>query len=241
MNKSRIILRIGLFIFALGIMAFILRTMCTKEPSMSTNAGKDKTESPLSKKNVLMTNHVAKLEGETSNRMIRPRKVWRSSSKGGRMSDSLLRRFLERAIDNDDEKKVLKLASMAAQSDDGELRRKALQALGWYGANAIPEMLQFLEDPDDEIVRQAFSQIDDSLDMIENEVSLARLVKLTMSYATEENQAISLLSKLEGIDEDQAEFILTEMLHEPDAAAGTVLGELLRDEYKFITENDYRE
>lgn len=197
-------------------------TNTLKSAKKTTSSAKTNTAKPDAKKR----------------RMIHPSRTRSQVSQGKRkILDTLLKDFLRRAIDDDNEKKVLKWASLAVDAKDAELRLEAVKALGWYGENAIPEILSFLEDPDETVAQEAFNQIDQSFDLLEDDAMLIKLVKLSMNYALDEDQAALLLSKLESVSESDAVLALADMMQETDS--DTLLGELLRDEFEYITEEEY--
>lgn len=176
---------------------------------------------------------------KTKSRLIRPRIIRnvQSFEEKEKTKARVVRWLLKKALEDDSKDRVLTLASQAANFADQGLREEALEALNWYGSEAIAEMLVFLTDPDDGISRKAFVMVDQALDMVEDEKLKMKLIKSAIDFASTEDEAVSLLAKFESVDAVDAVACISEMSEK--VPADSVLGELLAAEYEDITGQKY--
>ena len=166
---------------------------------------------------------------------VRPTSGNKLSVKGksNHTSAGLMRFMIQSALDRHDARSVCKLAEKVASSEDALLREEAVTALGWFGADVIPEMLAFINDPSPKVASKAFEYVDLALDMIEDNAMKVRLIELTLSYAMSEDEARSVLSKLESVKDYQAVRSLADLSER--ASMNPELLELVKEEFKDIT------
>ena len=83
-------------------------------------------------------------------RMRRPGKPSVDSSMFGRFSDAdrKLCEEVQAAMDADDSKTTIRLCSKLMSSSDPEVRSHVVDALGWFGFEALPELTTMLGDSD---------------------------------------------------------------------------------------------
>ena len=62
---------------------------------------------------------------------------------------------LQEALDAEDFKRVAQLAREAMQSPEAEVRRRAVDALSWFGSKALPELTALMADADDDVAQEA--------------------------------------------------------------------------------------
>lgn len=153
------------------------------------------------------------------------------------MKPAVLRFALKGAIEKDDPTLVFKLAAKAANSEDVELRDIAVDALNWYGVDAIPELLPFMLDTDQQIINKAFDVVDLALANVPSESQRMELLEIALTHANDEDQARSLLSKCETVSPIAGIGILIDMIEKnPDSA----LADLCREEYEDMAGRPYR-
>ena len=90
-----------------------------------------------------------------------------------RMSDKdrTLCEAVQSALDANDSQKTIELCSSLVQSSDPAARMHAVDSLGWFGAEALPELTTLMGDPDEDVAQSAINawessifEIDDSAD-----------------------------------------------------------------------------
>ena len=75
---------------------------------------------------------------------------------------------LSDALDSDNRAKVYEIATKALKSSNPDLRREAVDALGWYGKDAIADLLVPMVDPDRDVAQCAIDNWDQALSEIES-------------------------------------------------------------------------
>ena len=114
------------------------------------------------------------------------------------------------------------------------MRYQALEALNWYGSEAVGEMIPYMEDQNESIAVAAFNFMDEALSMMDEENEKGKLIEvMTVGYVTQEEQLESLLSKLEGVSSDKAVRSLLSMMKKVEE--GSVMDAHLREEYESVT------
>ena len=84
-------------------------------------------------------------------------------------SDRKLCEAVQEALDADDAAKTIELATELISSDNPEVRSHAVDALGWFAAEALPELTMLMGDSDEDVAQNAInawesgvSEIDDA-------------------------------------------------------------------------------
>lgn len=104
-------------------------------------------------------------------RLRRPGKPSADSSMFGRFSDAdrKLCEEVQAAMDADDSMTTIRLCSKLMSSSDPEVRSHVVDALGWFGAEALPELTTLMGDSDEDVAQRAInawesgmSEIDDA-------------------------------------------------------------------------------
>lgn len=94
---------------------------------------------------------------------------------------------LFKALDDDDRENVYRLATLAIKSENPELRREAIEALGWYGKDAIPELLASMADPDEEVAAVAIDNWEDALSQISSAQERMTTAMVALKVLTNED------------------------------------------------------
>ena len=69
-------------------------------------------------------------------------------------------------------------SSSGAESGAVSMRRKAIEALGWFGSAALPELTAFLGDSDAETAQEALSRWEEAVADVDDELEKAKIVIL---------------------------------------------------------------
>ena len=112
---------------------------------------------------------------------------------------------LQTALDEDDIKAVRRaLDKMIVKvSSNGSLeglpvtmRARALEALGWFGKSAVPDLVPFLGDSDSAVSDDAFEKFQMAIGECDDDGEKALIVKMMMSVISNEEQIDSMLNNL---------------------------------------------
>ena len=74
---------------------------------------------------------------------------------------------IDKAFDDDDFKGVSAAAARALSCTNAEVRMNAVEALGWFGEKALPELTLWMSDKDEEVAQEAMSQWSSALAEVE--------------------------------------------------------------------------
>ncbi len=100
--------------------------------------------------------------------------------------DRKLADALSDALDNDKRSKVYEIAMKALKSSNPDLRREAVEALGWYGKDAIGDLLVPMVDPDRDVAQCAIDNWDQALSEIESPQERMRTAMLALKVIDDE-------------------------------------------------------
>ena len=93
---------------------------------------------------------------------------------------------LREALDSDDNKRIIAVARLAIKSDNSEIKQKAIDALGWVGEEALPELTEFLMDDDEEVVQAAVDKWEEAIRECEEEADVINNTMLGMMAIKDE-------------------------------------------------------
>ena len=75
---------------------------------------------------------------------------------------------MQDALDAEDFKRVAQFAREAMQSPEVEVRRRAVDALSWFGSKALPELTALMADSDDDVAQEARNAAESAVMDIDN-------------------------------------------------------------------------
>ena len=112
---------------------------------------------------------------------------------------------LQSALDEDDIKAVRRALDkmIATVSSDGSLaglpvtlRTRALEALGWFGKNAVTDLVPFLADPDSAVSEDAFEKFQMAIGECDDDGEKSLIVKTMMRALSDGEQIDTMLNNL---------------------------------------------
>ena len=117
---------------------------------------------------------------------------------------------VQKALDEEDFKAVVEAAKVSLQSENPEVRENAIDALGWFGAEALPELTTCMADKDEDVAQSAMHQWEYALADIEDArerlvISVAALATITDKDALESISGQFSNSATEYIDDEEDE------------------------------------
>jgi len=127
------------------------------------------------------------------------------------------------AIEKDDLELARSLAEKALASDNSELRLAVVDALGWFGEDAMAELTPFLSDRDSEVAEAAVSHWKDALQEIEEDGMKAGVVEMSLKALADKDLLEDVADELIGIDELAAIQVIANVIEVgSDSAAAAV-------------------
>lgn len=72
-------------------------------------------------------------------------------------SDKRLARAMQEALDADDYEAVMRTTAEALKAENPDVRHNAVEALGWYGVQALPELTVCMADKDEDVAQAAMN------------------------------------------------------------------------------------
>ena len=150
--------------------------------------------------------------------------------------DQALMRQAREAIDNDDLESARALAAEAAASTNDELREMAVEALSWFGKDAMVELMQFMADANEEVAEEAKSGWMAGLQEIDDEGEKAGVIEATMKCVKDGEMLEDIANELIGMDDLAAIQVLADIIEEGgnDAAVKAA-----KETYNSITEENW--
>lgn len=106
--------------------------------------------------------------------------------------DRTLAEQLQRGLDEADFKNVAAAADAAANSKNPEVRELAVDALGWFGAEALPELTMCMADPDEDVAQAAMNQWEQGLAEIDGSFDRLSIAAAALGTITDANALESL-------------------------------------------------
>ena len=116
---------------------------------------------------------------------------------------------VQEALDADDFTAVLKAAHSAIKSKSPVVREAAVEALGWYGAEALPELTTLMADPDEDVAQTAISQWELALNEIEESETRAEIAAAVMKTLANKEALETIVCEITNQDDD---FVILEVL-----------------------------
>ena len=142
---------------------------------------------------------------------------------------------IQSALDAEDLKALLAVLPEASKSPNAEVRGEMVDALGWFGEEAMLELLPFMADRNEDVAQSAMDSWTMSLSEIENEKEKATLIESAMLVIRDEDSLDSMIMELDDCDDLLAMQTVVNLIESPNPKAARVA----REHYEFITGEEY--
>lgn len=99
-------------------------------------------------------------------------------------SDKRLARAMQEALDADDYEAVMRTTAEALKAENPDVRHNAVEALGWYGVQALPELTVCMADKDEDVAQAAMNHWEEGvaeMDDAEEKLQIALYAINTLS------------------------------------------------------------
>ena len=203
---------ISLLLVSAGIYVFLSNSSDNASSTAADSASSvSKRGRNYGKKQVVSSRRVRSVSRKVNeeDETTRVHDVKRDSSdeeKGFTVEQRALWRSIQDAMDNDDWRAVAKTAEKVASiiarkgysAVPPSIRAKLVEALGFFGAKTVPELVSMLGDPDPEIADDAMNYIDSVLnDTTLGDRELSEIIKVISKGVTSEDSIDSILMSVE--------------------------------------------
>lgn len=105
---------------------------------------------------------------------------------------------LQKALDDDDSKLALKVATAAMDSKNPQVRLYAVDAFGWFGAEMLPELTAAMGDPDSDVAEAAEDSWEHAVDELEDAGERFAITAAALSTLSNSDQLTSISGILSG-------------------------------------------
>lgn len=151
-------------------------------------------------------------------------------------ADARVKERIESALEAEDLKAVIACQSEALAARSPEVRQAMVDALGWFGAEALPQLTVFIGDADEDVAESARNNWEEAVSTIEKEPVKASVVELAMITVRDEDFLESVSGEYIGMDEKVAVESLLRVIE----GKATPLGiEKAKETYEFVTGEEF--
>lgn len=142
---------------------------------------------------------------------------------------------IQSALDQEDLAALLKVLPEASKSSNVEVRTEMVEALGWFGEEAMLELLPFMADRDEDVAQSAMDSWTTALSEIDNEQEKATLIESAMLAVRDEDSLDSMVMELSDCDDLVAMQTVINLIESPNRKAARAA----REHYEFMTGEEY--
>lgn len=119
-------------------------------------------------------------------------------------AEKALAERIDKALQDEDFKALVACAEEVQKCGVAEIRQSMVDALGWFGGKALPELVLFLADADEDVRESARSQLSSGLSDIEDDAERIGIVEGVMKVLDDKDFLDDISSEYVGIDEKLA-------------------------------------
>ena len=142
---------------------------------------------------------------------------------------------IEAALDDNDYAKLLPSITTASKSASSDVRAQAVEALRWFGKEALAELTIFMADSDDDVRTSACDAWTSALFEVEDPTLKGKLVVSAMEILTDADQLESMVMEINDLPNSAQMEILTRLIE----GGNKVAAEVAREHYEFVTGEPY--
>ena len=138
-------------------------------------------------------------------------------------------------LDRDDQAAVLVIARKLMRSKDVEVRSSVVDALGWIGIKALPELSALLTDENADLAADAFQRWKEAVDEVADEAIKGQLLVAGMQALTGQDELEACVMEFNSLPDDLAVRGLVTVIQ----SSNPVASEVARGHYAFVTGDPY--
>lgn len=142
---------------------------------------------------------------------------------------------IESAVDDEDFKSLQRVVAEAGASTNPEVRGGLVEALGWFGKEALLDLLPFMADADADVAQSAIDNWTTALADVEDEKVRSSYVVNAMKVLTDKESLDAMIMQLDDCDDVVGMQALVDVIESKNKAAADVA----REHYEFKTGEQY--
>lgn len=142
---------------------------------------------------------------------------------------------LQNAVNNENVKDVITLGIAAASSKNAEIRRRAVDALGWFGKKTMAEMTLFMNDSDEDVASEALDQWEHAMFEVSAGAEKATLIELGMKTVRDPDALESMIMEVGELSNALAMQTMVNVIETGNPEAQKVA----KEHYEFFTGDEY--
>ena len=105
------------------------------------------------------------------------------------------------ALNDEDQELAIELAKRAVKSKKAEVRIEMVDTLRWFGDKVMPELLMFIDDPDEGVRMDAMAAYQQAIYDIEEDTEKAKIIEISMRNLSDADALEEIASELVGMDD----------------------------------------
>ena len=105
------------------------------------------------------------------------------------------------ALNEEDQELAIELAKRAVRSKKAEVRSEMVDTLRWFGDKVMPELMMFIDDPDEGVRIDAMAAYQQAIYDIEEDSEKAKIIEISMRNLSDSEALEEIASELIGMDD----------------------------------------
>lgn len=186
-------------------------------------------------KNNLRTKSSAAKNGMSGKRKLQHQKIAYADRNDLYESEKCQLEAIEDALEKENLSALAKLLPDIYGSTNAEIRSEMVDALGWFGEQAMAELLPFMADRDSEIAQAAIDNWTTALADVSDGREKAKLIERAMQIIRDKDSLESMIMELGDCDDVAAMQTIVNLIASENANASSVA----REHYEFVTGEEY--
>lgn len=146
--------------------------------------------------------------------------------------DRRLSLAVQAALDENDFKSVVSATAAALKSPNPEVRENAVEALGWFGVEALPELTPLMADKNEDVAEAAMNNWQSALSEIEDVDTKAKIAETVMPSLFNTDALEMIVTEITGQDDDLK--IMQSLVNLMECGNGKVVS-VVKEEYESLT------
>ncbi len=142
---------------------------------------------------------------------------------------------IQDALDDEDFARVKAQVDAAAQSANAEVRSRAVEALLWFGAEAMPELTLFMADADEDVRESACDAWTQALQQVNDPDMKQSLVCSAMAIVRDRGQLDRMVMEINDLSNAKQIDVLEKLIGGDNATSA----EVAKEHYEFLTGEKY--
>lgn len=139
------------------------------------------------------------------------------------------------ALETDKFENVAACVKAAAASTHPEIRSRMVSALQWFGRKAMPELTSFMADSDDDVRQEALDAWLDAVQEMESPTEKRDILLTSIKAMNDPDAVEAMLTEVSELPNTYQISILSELIE----TGNSVVREAAREEYEFLTDEEY--